>query len=915
MNDISSNTNHLNTRQKYAFDMMKQRKNIFLSGAAGTGKSYTLKVFINHCIKNNIPYAITSTTGVSALLVGGITLHSWSGVLLGMEDKITLLERVRSRDKAYKRWLYTKVLVVDEISMLNPVLLEKLDYIGKKIRKSNKPFGGIQLIFCGDFAQLPPVKSDYCFKSAIWDLLIDKTIYLIENMRQTHGVFKKLLAAVRMGNVTYETVELLKTRIGAYIETPEGIVPTKLFSHRAVVAKTNHDSLIKLVTPNNPIVTFHAKDNVRRKDGRMVDSRYRDQYLGRINKIFQAIKTLQLCIGAQVMLLFNLDLQGGLANGSRGVVIGFTNGLPIVRFMNGVETPIDKASWSMKISDTVVVSRKQTPLILAWAITIHKCISGDTLVSDQNGLKEISKYSNTEGWSDVNVPINTFVGIETATKVYKGEMEPSIKITTQLGYTLEGSYRHPIMTQDHQWILLPEVEIGTSLAMQNNNKCGRDNNLKVDFGDIKMPKEIDEKLSYMIGLLVGNGCYENHDGTVEFCGSSLNYYQQLIKEIFGITCDTKIVLSGLRPFHTKHNKVYFCHRKLRDFLYNCGLKYVTSHNKKVPWVILENTLECQRSFLQGLYGKTFIDPTFIDPTFIDPCNYTTTSSKLASHVHMMLLNLGIISNKSRNKTPNHKKLWTISITDRFEVKYKQDALNKSNTANIIMFFDTVAKIEYGECMMYDFEVPGSHSFISNGFVSHNCQGSTLDCAQMDLGATIFSYGQAYTALSRVKSLEAVSIVTLDPDKLVASPCVIDFYNKIEAELIGVAIPNTTDEPSEIPNPIRTDEPNTEPNEIPNEIPNPIRTDEPNTDEPNELPNPIRTDEPNQIQLMTKLVITEQIELPIPDEKLCPICYEREIDSIIIPCGHIYCCLQCNYNLDKCPICRGDITMRNKIYIV
>ncbi|GAG56485.1 unnamed protein product, partial [marine sediment metagenome] len=386
MNDISNLTeNHLNTRQKYAFNMMKQRKNIFLTGQGGTGKSYTLKVFINYCIKKGISYGITSTTGVSALLIRGTTLHSWSGILLGMEDKITLLERVRKRDKAYKRWLYTQVLVIDEISMMSPELLEKLDYIGKKIRKSLKPFGGIQLIFCGDFAQLPPVKSDFCFKSAIWNLLVDKIIYLTENMRQTQEIFKNLLAAVRMGNVTQETVDLLKTRVGAYIETPEGIVPTKLYSHRATVAKINHDSLVSLITQNNPIVTFSAKDNVKRKDGRMVDSRYRDQYLGRINKIFQATKTLELCVGAQVMLLFNLDLQAGLANGSRGVVIGFKNGLPVVRFMNGVETPIDKASWSMKISDNVVVSRKQTPLNLAWAITIHKC-QGSTLDCAQMDL-------------------------------------------------------------------------------------------------------------------------------------------------------------------------------------------------------------------------------------------------------------------------------------------------------------------------------------------------------------------------------------------------------------------------------------------------------------------------------------------------------------------------------------------------
>lgn len=493
----------LNPRQKHALDLMKKRKNIFLTGQAGTGKSYTIKAFVKWCIRERVTYAVTSTTGVSALLIGGTTLHSWAGILLGMEDKITLLERVMTREKAHKRWLYTRVLIIDEISMMSPTLLEKLDYIGKKVRKSTKPFGGIQLIFCGDFAQLPPVKSDFCFKSAVWDLLIDTTVYLSENMRQTNEIFKNMLAEVRLGNVTHQTVELLQGRIGAHIETPEGIIPTKLFSHRATVAKINQNSLLNLVTDKNPIVTYHSKDMVKRKDGRMVDSRYRDQYLGRIDKIFQAVKTLELCLGAQVMLLFNLDLSAGLANGSRGVVIGFTNGLPIVRFMNGVETPIDKASWSMKIADNVIVSRRQTPLILAWATTIHKS-----------------------------------------------------------------------------------------------------------------------------------------------------------------------------------------------------------------------------------------------------------------------------------------------------------------------------------------------------------QGSTLDCAQIDLGATIFEYGQAYTALSRVKSLDCVSIVTLDSSKLVASPYVISFYEKIGTNLLEKE---------------EKDETVLDPDAI-------------------------------------------------PDEKLCPICCERVINSIFIPCGHIYCCLQCSYNIDPCPICRGDITMRNKVHL-
>lgn len=364
--------NQLNAKQKYGLEIMKSGKNVFLSGQAGSGKSYLLKVFIKHCIQNNIIHGVTSTTGVSALLINGVTIHSFSGILLGLEDKVTLLERVRSRDAPFKRWLYTQVLIIDEISMMSGELLEKLDFIGKNIRKSSKPFGGMQLILTGDFTQLPPIKSSYCFKNPIWDTLIDINIYLTENMRQTDDVFQNILTEARLGELSSNSIEILQSRIGAHIVTMDGIIPTKLFSHRATVAKMNQDNLMALVKDNNPLISFHAKDDAKRKNGKMLDSKYKDEYLGHIDKTFQAVKKLDICIGAQVMLLFNLDVTGGLANGSRGVVIGFKNDLPLVRFINGIETPIGLHSWSMQIGEDIIVSRRQIPLMLAWSTTIHK---------------------------------------------------------------------------------------------------------------------------------------------------------------------------------------------------------------------------------------------------------------------------------------------------------------------------------------------------------------------------------------------------------------------------------------------------------------------------------------------------------------------------------------------------------------
>lgn len=400
MNDpgllIGVDENKLNDQQKNGLELMKKGYNVFLTGIAGAGKSFTLMCFIKWCIEQNKVYAVTSTTGVSALLIGGTTLHSWAGILLGLEDKITLYERVLSRDKSYKKWLYTNVLIIDEISMMSSDLLEKLDYIGKKIRKNTRPFGGIQLVLVGDFAQLS-IGNNYCFKSPIWELLIQKNIYLTENMRQSDPIFQNVLLEVRIGNPSENTIRLLESRIGAYIPTPEGIIPTKLYSHRAEVAKINHDNLMNLVTDKNPLQTYLAKDMAKKKDGTTVDERYKEQYLGSIDKIFQANKTLGLCVGAQVMLLYNMDLAAGLCNGSRGCVIRFENGFPVVRFMNGIEVPIGKHTWSMKIAENVVVSRTQIPLTLAWAITIHKA-QGSTLDCAQLDLGS-TLFSSSQGYA------------------------------------------------------------------------------------------------------------------------------------------------------------------------------------------------------------------------------------------------------------------------------------------------------------------------------------------------------------------------------------------------------------------------------------------------------------------------------------------------------------------------------------
>ena len=161
------NINDLNDEQKRTLELFQDGKNIFLTGQAGTGKSFTLKLLCAWCKEESIEYAITSTTGISALLINGLTIHSWAGIGLGSDDRDRLVARVRKNRRAGKRWCTTEVLIIDEVSMLSPLLFEKLNYIGQKLRQSNLIFGGIQLVLTGDFAQLPPIGSGLVFTSPL----------------------------------------------------------------------------------------------------------------------------------------------------------------------------------------------------------------------------------------------------------------------------------------------------------------------------------------------------------------------------------------------------------------------------------------------------------------------------------------------------------------------------------------------------------------------------------------------------------------------------------------------------------------------------------------------------------------------------------------------------------------------------
>lgn len=367
---------NLNEKQRDALNDVRERKNIFLTGPAGSGKSFLINV-IKRLYDKQV--AVTSTTGVSAVQLSGKTIHSWAGIGLGTGSVNELVKKIK-KSKAICRWKYTKMLIIDEISMLSPEVFDKLCEIGMKIRNNNIPFGGIQLILCGDFLQLPVVNSaSFCFKAKYWDSVVHKVVYLDKILRQKNKSFAKMLEKARLGICTKKMKTLFLSRCGLKPNMDDGIIPTRLYSKNMEVDTINNVELDKL---EGNLYTYDVDIEKRG----LVNDRLLDNFIKRDKKI-----TLKL--GAQVMLTENIDVENGLANGSRGVVVGFANELPIVKFKCGVQQVVGRFERTYDC-DNCWIKKRQVPLRLAWAITIHKCqgMTIDCIVTNLH-KDEIFEYS------------------------------------------------------------------------------------------------------------------------------------------------------------------------------------------------------------------------------------------------------------------------------------------------------------------------------------------------------------------------------------------------------------------------------------------------------------------------------------------------------------------------------------------
>jgi ATP-dependent DNA helicase PIF1 len=351
-------------------DKIEKKKNVFVTGSAGTGKSYLLTMVRQSYLRHNMH--LTASTGIAAVQIGGVTLHSWAGLGTGSAPFAEVMRFINSGKGTHirRKLKKTRILAIDEISMLSADIFDLLNNVLKEVRGNPDPFGGIQLVLFGDFLQLPPVigygmdrnARKFCFESEAWEEANIETYNLKQVFRQEDKFFVDLLNGLRTGNLSEEHIEALNKRRQNCNDNL--VKPTILATHNRQVELINKQKLDEL-SGECKIFSQVATGNPNQ--------------LAFLQKNCLAPESLSLKVGAQVMMLKNTYQKDGITNGSIGIVKEFTKtGLPVVLFTNGKTITIEPEEWLIEEFDhdkqeMITKARlTQIPLMLAWAITVHK---------------------------------------------------------------------------------------------------------------------------------------------------------------------------------------------------------------------------------------------------------------------------------------------------------------------------------------------------------------------------------------------------------------------------------------------------------------------------------------------------------------------------------------------------------------
>jgi hypothetical protein len=736
--------------------IFNKHHNVFLTGGAGTGKTTFVKqVVIPELDFRNLNWSVTATTGIAGSHLNGKTLNSFFGIGLGPEWKsfypskiVEFLPSAKPGEEApapqdmsstelkawyamfFDKWINDKsvkphikqgvisrltrheVVIIDEISMCaGDGMLGYLDYMLKNLRNSNNPFGGLQVVFIGDFAQLPPVekrndisRSDWAFLSRSWNSGGVHAVELTKVFRQGDQDFVKFLNNVRGGSVTQADKDYATKFVRKNMTTEETRLYPFLMTHNEQVREINSDALKHYPGPTYPLeaefvivpqlqtIQNWEKDNQDKIKTDLIKA------LGIVEPV------INVRIGTPVMFTMN-DRDGHFVNGTRG----FIKEVNIVSRHKDDYTDYDtlvvavleddsrsqfryitlrRASYSrlreqnpyaqttvplgfnekfkaqLPNAISLYPTIRQFPIIPATAITIHKCVDKSTVVPTSIGMQRIADICASNP-----IPyVHGLTGLTAASEPFVGTVELGYRITTKRGYSLVCSERHPLLVvadSGPEWVKAPDLKVGDTLRMRGATHAYGSGSLPEEASlaefsprtkDHRIPTYLSEDLSWVLGVLIGDGCVsDKRDHRMDVTSMDPEVYNR-----FADVISTEFEISTtLKPQEqdSKARVVYAHNKGVRTWLKSIGLSHATAGDKHVPFAILRGSKEQQVAFLRGYFDA--------DGGVNTAVHVTSKSRRLIGEVHLMLLNMGIVSTVA-----TMKRAWRINITGVDIIKFR-----------------------------------------------------------------------------------------------------------------------------------------------------------------------------------------------------------------------------------------------------
>jgi len=419
----------LSNEQMFAFERFKKGDNLFITGPGGSGKTQLIHTFIQHCKSLNKEVAICALTGCASVLLNmkAKTIHSWSGIKLAKGPTENIIHNVLKNRNAVSNWKKVAVLIVDEISMMSVKIFELLEELARRVRRCPDVFGGIQIVFTGDFYQLPPVgdgddpsTSKFCFESNKWKQLFPlprNSVVLVSIFRQKDPKYCEILNQIRVGELTEENALILQGRVIPFEENGEQVI-TRLFPIKNKVELINQHNFQKLegkkITQENVIKTncqmyLETGEAFSKETIELCNAMTAEDIDFETKRLLLSIpvsEKMEMKKGSVVMLTVNLCVDDGLCNGSQGIIVDILENqfvpelpssprfiMPVIRFNNGITIPVGPHFWQNDFYPRICVA--QIPLVLAWAMTIHKIQGASLDIAQVDAGCSIFEYGQT----------------------------------------------------------------------------------------------------------------------------------------------------------------------------------------------------------------------------------------------------------------------------------------------------------------------------------------------------------------------------------------------------------------------------------------------------------------------------------------------------------------------------------------